>query len=155
MECFQNTDVNKVNDNKMFWKTVKPRFLNKCKTANTIILKEGEIILKNEKRVAETFNHYFADIVKILKLKKHPNFDIQSLSNIIDYLKNKESVMKIKEKYDAHENSFSFTLFSKQDILEEMRSLSNNEASAIEDISIKNLKNLIRIFSENLTNIFN
>ena len=41
MEYFQNMDVNKVNDNKMFWKTVKPRFLNKCKTANTIILTEG------------------------------------------------------------------------------------------------------------------
>ena len=47
MECFQNTDVNKVNDNKMFWKTVKPRFLNKCKTANTIILTEGDMITKN------------------------------------------------------------------------------------------------------------
>ena len=34
MEYFQNMDVNKVNDNKKFWKTVKPRFSNKCKTAN-------------------------------------------------------------------------------------------------------------------------
>ena len=38
MEYFQSMDVNKVNGNKMFWKTVKPRFSNKCKTANTIIL---------------------------------------------------------------------------------------------------------------------
>ena len=38
MEYFQNMDVGKVNDNKMFWKNVEPRFLNKCKTANTIIL---------------------------------------------------------------------------------------------------------------------
>ena len=37
-EYFQNMDVNKVNDNKMFWKTVKPRFSNKCKTADTAIL---------------------------------------------------------------------------------------------------------------------
>ena len=29
MEYFQNIDVN---DNKMFWKTVKPKFSNKCKT---------------------------------------------------------------------------------------------------------------------------
>ena len=35
MEYFQNMDVNKVNDNKMFWKTVKPRFSNKCKNENT------------------------------------------------------------------------------------------------------------------------
>ena len=31
MEYFQNMDVNKVNDNKMFWETVKPRFSKKCK----------------------------------------------------------------------------------------------------------------------------
>ena len=46
MEYFQNMDVNKVNDNKMFWKTVKPRFSNKCKTANTIILTEGDMVIK-------------------------------------------------------------------------------------------------------------
>ena len=61
MEYFQNMDVNKVSDNKMFWKTVKPRFSNKCKTVNTIILTEN-----NEKLIAGTFNNYFADITKIL-----------------------------------------------------------------------------------------
>ena len=67
MEYFQNMDVNKVNDNKMFWKIVKPRFSNKCKTANTIILTEGDMIIKNEKLIVDTFNNYFADITKTLK----------------------------------------------------------------------------------------
>ena len=67
-------DVNKVNDNKMVWKTVNPRVSNKCKTVNTIILKEGDMIIKNEKLIADTFNNYFAGITKTLKLKKHPNF---------------------------------------------------------------------------------
>ena len=35
MEYFQNLDVNKVNDNKFFLKSVKSRFSNKCKTENT------------------------------------------------------------------------------------------------------------------------
>ena len=94
MEHFQNMDVNKVSDNKMFWKTVKPRFSNKCKTANTIILTQGDMIIKNEKLIADTFNNYFADITKTLKLKKHPNFDGQSLFSITDYFKNNESVIK-------------------------------------------------------------
>ena len=34
MEYFQNMDVNKIIDNKMFWKTVKPRFSNKGETEN-------------------------------------------------------------------------------------------------------------------------
>ena len=50
-------DVSKVNDNKMFGESVKARFSNKCKTANTIILTEGDMIMKNEKLIADTFNN--------------------------------------------------------------------------------------------------
>ena len=46
MEYFQNMDVNKVNDNKMFWKTVKPMFSIKGNTTNTIIFTEGDMIIK-------------------------------------------------------------------------------------------------------------
>ena len=48
MKYFQNMDVSKVNNQKMFWKTVKPRFSNKYKTANTIILTERDMIMKND-----------------------------------------------------------------------------------------------------------
>ena len=117
MEYFQNMGVNKVNDNKMFRKTVKPRFSNTCKTANIIILTEGDMVIKNEKLIADTFNNYFADITKTLKLKKHPNFDGQSLFSITDYFKNNESVIKIKEKYNTLENSFSLLYFQKRTLL--------------------------------------
>ena len=80
----------------MFQKTVKPRFSNKYNTGNTIILTEGDMIIKN--LIADTFNNYFADITKTIKLKKHPNFDGQYLFSIADYLKNNENVIKIKEK---------------------------------------------------------
>ena len=138
----------------MLWKTVQPRFSNKCKTANTIILTEGDMIVKNEKLIADTFNNYFADITKTLKLKKHPNFDGQSLFSITDYFKNNGSVIRIKEKHDTQENSFLFTLFSKEDILKAIKSLSSNKASPIEDIPIEILKNSIHIYSGKLTNIF-
>ena len=55
MEYFQNMDVNKVNGNKMSWKTVKSRFSNKCKTANTIILTEREMIIKK----GEAYSRHF------------------------------------------------------------------------------------------------
>ena len=64
-------DVKKVNDNKMFWKTMKPKFSNKCKVANTIILTEGDMIIKNNKLTADSFNNYFADITKTQKFKKY------------------------------------------------------------------------------------
>ena len=83
-------------------------------------------------------NNYFCGITKTLKLKKHPHFHLQSPSRITDYLKNNESVIKIKEKYDTQENSFSFILFSKNP-------LSSNTTSLIHHISIKILKNSIHI----------
>ena len=43
------------------------------------------MIMKNEKLIADPFNNYFADITKTLKLKKHPNFESQSLFSITDY----------------------------------------------------------------------
>ena len=39
----------------------------------TIILTEGNMIMKNEKLIADTFN-YFVDITKISKYEKYPNF---------------------------------------------------------------------------------
>ena len=86
---------------------------------------------------ADLFGNYFADITKTLKLKKHPNLHGQSLSSIADYFKSNESVIKIKEKYDTHKNSFSFTLFSKEDILKAVKSLSSYKASPNDEIPIK------------------
>ena len=113
------------------------------------------MIIKNEKLITDTFNNYFADITKTLTLKKYPNFDGQSLLSITDYFKNNESVIKIKEKYNTQENSFSFTVLSKEGITKAIKSLSSNKTSPIEDMPNKILKNSIHICSGKLINIFN
>ena len=87
--------------------------INKCKTVNTIILAEGDMVIKNDMLIADTFNNYFADITKTLKLKKHPNFDGQSLFIITDYFKSNESVIKIKEKYNTRELIFIYSIFKR------------------------------------------
>ena len=46
-------------------------------------------------------------------------------------------------------------MFSKEDILKPIKSVCSNKASPIEDFPIKILKNLIHIYSEKLTKIFN
>ena len=100
-------------------------------------------------------NNYFPDITRTQILKKHPKFDGYSLSSITEYFKNNDSVIKLKEKYNTQENSFSFTLFSKKYILKAIKSLSSNKASPFDDILIKALKHSIHIYSEKLTSIFN
>ena len=116
MNFFQKMDVTNVNE-KVFQKTVKPRFSIKCETVNTIILTERDLIKKNEKLIAHIFDNYFRNSKKTLKLRKDPNFDGHSLSSITDYFKGNESVIHIKEKYDTPENSVSFTLLSKENII--------------------------------------
>ena len=59
---FNNIDVKDLNDNKKFWKTIKPKFSNKTKTVDTIILTENNKIIKDEKLIAETFKNYFTDL---------------------------------------------------------------------------------------------
>ena len=108
IEYFKKIDVSKANDNKMFGENAKSRF---SRTANTIILTEGNTITKNEKLIAGTFNNYFVDIRNILKLKKHLNFDGQSLPTITEYFKNNQSVIKIKEKYLLKRTHFHLLYF--------------------------------------------
>ena len=57
-------------DNKNFWKTIRPKFSNKCKTWNTIDLFKNEKILQNHKAIPNTFINYFTDVTHSVGLKK-------------------------------------------------------------------------------------
>ena len=65
-QYFNNTDVKNLTDNKKFWEIIRPKFSNKCKTANTIILVEDEKILQDEKAIANTFHKCFTDVTHSL-----------------------------------------------------------------------------------------
>ena len=96
-QYFNNSDVKNVTDNKKFWKTIKPKFSNKCKTANTIILVENEKKSQDEKAIANTFNNYFTDVTHSLGLKEK-NIGLENtLSKIVKNSRNFESIKKIKE----------------------------------------------------------
>ena len=65
---FENLDTSQKTDNKMFWKTIKPMFSNKCtmKEKNTLV--KNDEIISDCQHVAELFNKFFANIVKELNL---------------------------------------------------------------------------------------
>ena len=56
-QYFKNINAKNVTDNKKFWKTIRPNFSNKCKTANTTILVKNYKILQDDKVIANTFIH--------------------------------------------------------------------------------------------------
>ena len=51
-----------MNNDKKFWKMVKPMFSNVNPMEQKIILIEGEEILAKDKEVAECLNNYFVNI---------------------------------------------------------------------------------------------
>ena len=91
--------------------------MNKCKTANTIILVEDEKILQEEKAIAITFNNYFTDVTHSLGLKKK-NIGLEnSLSKIVKTFRDFESIKNIKESQQAAENSsFSIKTISEEEV---------------------------------------
>ena len=116
-QYFNNIDFKNVTDNKKFRKTIRPKFSNKCKTANTIILVENDKILQDDKAIAKTFINYFTDVTHSLGLKKK-NIGLENtLSKIVENLRNSESIKKINESQQAAENSsFSFKLISEEEV---------------------------------------
>ena len=101
----------------MFWKTAKPRFSNKCRTKNTIILTERDAILKSDKLIVDTFNNYCTDIAKTLKLKKYPNLDALSLFSITDHFKKSLSVQKLKKSIILKRAHLHLLCFQKRKLL--------------------------------------
>ena len=56
-----------VNDNRIFWKTVKPFLSNKKVSKEQILLAENDEIISEDSKIAESLNSFFSNIVKIVK----------------------------------------------------------------------------------------
>ena len=155
-QYFNNIDIKDVMDNKKFWKTILPKFSNKCKTANKIIFVEDEKILQDKKAIASTFNKYFTDGTHSLGLKKK-NIGLEnSLSKIVKAFRNFESIKKIKEPQQGAENSsFSFKVISEQEVKNAIKDLPINKSTISGDIPTKILKQYAQVYSKTLADIFN
>ena len=85
----------KIDNDKEFWKTVKPLFSNKNPMSEKIILIEDSKILSNDAEVAECFNEYFCNITN--------NFDIDPVfKEVQEYLPLEQMVMRAINKYKDH-----------------------------------------------------
>ena len=65
---YNNLNVNKITDNKSFWKTVKPSFTEKTLKDEKIVLVENDTTFPEENEIAEIFRSYFDGIVVVLTL---------------------------------------------------------------------------------------
>ena len=102
---FETLDVNKITDNKAFWKNIQPLFSEKRKFANKITLEDSEKnILSDDTLVSEELNNFFQNAIKTLNINEN-SYIVDSSSSITDPVdkaintyKNHPSILLIKQK---------------------------------------------------------
>ena len=72
-----NLDMKNITDNKKFWQTMKPFFGNTGSVNRKITLVEGEEVISDDSKVADTFSDFFDKAVSSLDLKE--NSDILNM----------------------------------------------------------------------------
>ena len=80
---------------KAFWKTFKPLFSSTCTVTDKIVLVANEVIVTEDKDVAECINSYFASIVEILSIPSQV---------IEDYERPPHLVLEAINKYASHQS---------------------------------------------------
>ena len=126
-QYYGSLNVNHLTDNKNFWKVVKPNFSNKILGTNREILRDGGKIISDTEKVADTFNKFFVNIGKTLKIDKDKQFLVETKDVFHPVLKAIKkhsahpSILRIKDK--MNNNVFSFQKVTYEEDLNEINSL--------------------------------
>ena len=86
IDYYKTLNIKYLADNRNFWKTVKPLFSDKIQAPSKIALLENEVLVTDDKEVAEIFNEYFvnkADSLGIIQPKDALQ-DIDGISDPVD-----------------------------------------------------------------------
>ena len=68
IDYYKNLDVKCLADNRKFWKTIKPLLSEKIKASSKIHFLENEVLVTDDREVANIFNEYFILITEALKI---------------------------------------------------------------------------------------
>ena len=162
-EYFRNLDIRSVNDNKKFWKIVKPNFSEKNSKSSKIILVENDEIITDNKRSTEIMNDYFVNITKELNIpaiyveKQSENTDtgfLDPIDQIIHSYRRHPSILKINE-FVTHTGKFSFTKVNEHQIENEILDLNPKKATGPDTIPPKIIKDASRVLKSPLADLFN
>ena len=152
-------NANHLTDNKNFWRVAKPNFSNKILGTIRVILRDGGKIISDTEKVADTFNKFFVNIGKALKIDKNKQFLVETkdvfdpvLKAIKKYSAN-PSILRIKDK--MNNNVFSFRKVTYEEILIEINSLDTSKSPQSEDIPFKIIKDNADIFANFILQNFN
>ena len=159
---FDTLDINKITDDKAFWKKKYNLFFSeKRKIANKVTLENSEEnILSDDTSVSEELNIFFQNTTKTLSINEN-FYNADSKSSIIDPVdktistyENHPSIFLIKQKWENVDH-FSFQEVSISEIEKELRDLNSNNATAFCNVPTKILKRSSKCSSDTLQKLFN
>ena len=145
-DYFNDLNIKNITDNKVFWKTIKPYFSNKGLNSSSLILSEKNKIVTNDQDIANTMNNYFKGITSHLNLKPDQINHSENLANIIENLKNHESIQRIKLANFHHRETVSV-----KEVKKELMNLSSKKVTRKADIPAKILKDSLSVYTNELT----
>ena len=159
-QYYNNLDVTIFDDNRKFWKRIKPLFSDQNKTLpkDIILINEG-VVISDRVQVANTLNNFFVDAVGNLEIKSFYPLNANDPSNkTIEYVIRKyefhPSIRKIKENIKV-ECKFSFKDTTPVEFGNEILQLDAKKACLHNDIPIKILKTSSDVSSKFLSEIYN
>ena len=160
IDYYKNLDMKFLTDNRKFWKTVKPLFSEKMKASSKINLLENEVLVSDDREVADIFNEYFIHITEALGIHE-PKDILTPIDGLRDPI---EAAIK---KYSSHpsiqlifknkksSNEFGFNTVVKEKVAAALQKLKLNKANPVGSIPGKILKDNQDIFTNMLQKLFN
>ena len=160
---YNNLDLKIFDDNRKFWKSIKPLFSDKTKLKCNITIIENGNVTTEKKEVAEILNNYFIEAVQNLEIERlnsdenhiiHPEIINDVIDDIVKKYKSHPSILKIKENIKL-ETKFKFNDITEDEIYSKIKKIDPKKASMEKDIPAKVLIGSNDIVSSYLSNIFN
>ena len=139
---YKDLRLSDVNNNNIFWKTVKPLFANKIKWKSQIALVEGSNLVTDVKVLGKTFNiFFFVNVAGTLGIKyeKLPsNYDDSSynLDELVIRYNEHPSILAIKNKCAELNSTLTLQKVGKEQISTAIKRLDSKKISNSNDIPL-------------------
>ena len=155
---YSNLDINKVTDNKTFWKTIIPFFTKRPLKGEKIYIIENGKTISNNSELCNIFNGFFSNIISELNIPKKYNcfmndMDSDSVLSVLNAFENHPSIKNIKSK--KFNSTFSFENTYTDVVTKVINNLNVAKSCQINDIPTKVIKMNKDIFATFITDHFN
>ena len=155
LKQYKNLNLKDLSDNRKFWKTIKPCFINKGLNSKKLLLKEKGNLVSDEKELATIMNNFFINITKDLEeLKKDSKGKLNNLEDIVKAFESHPSIEKIKKAINTTEK-FSFRNVKDDEVRKFIMNLGGSKATPVRDIPTDMLKQTMDIHLPIMTQIIN